>query len=295
MNNYLELLQDVMDNGEDKMDRTGVGTRSVFGRQLRFDLRKGFPAMTTKKLAFNAVKSELLWFISGSGDEKDLREILHGDRDSKKETIWTANAEAPYWKKQWSEFDGDLGRVYGVQWRKWRTPHIEFGAHQNVAAYTTFEIDQIKALVAGLKNDPNSRRHILSAWNAGEILMNKLALPPCHMMAQFHVNSRNELSCLETMRSCDVFLGLPFNIASYALLTHMLAQVCGMQVGELVMSIGDTHVYQNHFDQVREQLSRSPLVLPSLWLNPEIDDIEKFTMDDIQYQSHPAIKAPMAV
>lgn len=297
MKSYLELLQDVMDNGEDKMDRTGVGTRSVFGRQLRFDLRKGFPAMTTKKLAFNAVKSELLWFIEGSGDESRLREILHGSRDSTKTTIWTANANAPYWKDK-AKFEDDLGRVYGVQWRNWRAPVTEFGSHQGSPAFTTLEIDQLKILVAGLQNDPNSRRHILSAWNAGEIFTDQFALPPCHMMAQFHVNTKNELSCLMTQRSVDTFLGLSFNIASYALFTHMLAQVCNMNVGELIMSLGDTHIYHNHFDQVHEQLSRDPLPLPTLWLNPEVNNIEKFTMDDIQlegYQSHAAIKAQMAV
>jgi len=296
MKAYLELLQDVLDNGVQKTDRTGTGTLSVFGKQLRFDLSKGFPAVTTKKLAFNSMKAELLWFIRGSGNELDLREILHGDRNSEKSTIWTDNANADYWKPH-AEFEGDLGRVYGVQWRRWITPINEFGVHQGSPAYTTVEIDQLTALIDGINTDPTGRRHIISAWNAGEIATKQFALPPCHVMAQFNVVN-NKLDCMMTQRSVDTFLGLPFNIASYALFTHLIAQICNLEVGELIMSLGDTHIYLNHIDQVREQLSRTPLQAPALWLNPDVTNIESFIMDDIlleDYQSHASIKAPMAV
>lgn len=276
MQNYHELLQDILDNGVERHDRTGVGTRSVFGRQLRFDLRLGFPAITTKKLAWRAVVGELLWFLEGSGDERRLAEITHGTRDDVT-TIWTPNALAEYWKPK-AKFEGDLGRVYGVQWRDWRG------------------VDQIAALVDGLKNDPWSRRHILSAWNVDEL--DQMALPPCHVLSQYYVNNNRELSCHMYQRSVDVFLGLPFNIASYALLTHMLAQVCGLKVGELVISTGDTHIYNNHIDQVREQLTREHYSAPRLYLNYDVRDINKFTMNDIildGYTSHPPLKAPMAV
>lgn len=279
---YIELLKDILDNGEDRNDRTGVGTRSVFGRQLRFDLRGGFPAITTKKLAWKACKGELLWFLEGSSDERRLAEITHGTRDADKTTIWTANAEADYWKPK-ARFEGDLGRVYGVQWRQW----------SNFLAYN---YDQVLQLVEGIKKDPNGRRHIISAWNPGEL--DRMALPPCHVMSQYYVSKTGELSCHMYQRSVDVFLGLPFNIASYALLTHMIAQVCDLKVGELVISTGDTHIYQNHFEQVREQISRTPFPSPKLWLNPAVKDITMFTMDDIQlegYQSHATIKAEMAV
>lgn len=277
MKQYLELLRDILNNGEVRDDRTGVGTISVFGRQLRFDLTKGFPAVTTKKLAWNACKSELLWFLEGSDDERRLAEILHGTRDPKNTTIWTGNATAAYWEDR-SKFPGDLGRVYGVQWRDWRG------------------VDQLANLIEGIKNDPNGRRHILTAWNVAEL--DQMALPPCHVMSQFYVSNNGRLSCHMYQRSCDIFLGIPFNIASYALLTHMIAQVCDLGAGELVISTGDTHIYSNHVDQVKEQLTREPLPLPTLWLNPEIKDIDKFTMDDIklvEYQSHKAIKAEMAV
>lgn len=276
MKQYLELLQDILDSGEARDDRTSVGTISVFGRQLRFDLTNGFPGVTTKKLAWNACKSELLWFLEGSDDERRLAEILHGTRDPKNTTIWTGNATAAYWEDR-SKFPGDLGRVYGVQWRDWRG------------------VDQLANLIEGIKNDPNGRRHILTAWNVDELV--HMALPPCHVMSQFYVSNGN-LSCHMYQRSVDVFLGLPFNIASYALLTHMIAQVCDLGVGELVISTGDTHIYSNHIDQVKEQLSRDPLPLSTLWLNPEVKDIDKFTMDDIKlmgYQSHKAILAEMAV
>lgn len=296
MKNYLKLLQDVLDNGVQKTDRTGTGTLSVFGRQLRFDLSKEFPAVTTKKLAFNAMKSELLWFIEGSGDENRLKEILHGDEMSPKSTIWTANANADYWKPH-AEFPGDLGRVYGVQWRRWRTPVEKFGSHVGMDAYSVKEFDQLTALIEGIKKDPTGRRHIITAWNPGEIAEGMFALPPCHVMAQFNVVN-GKLDCMMTQRSVDTFLGLPFNIASYALFTHMIAQVCNLQVGELIMSLGDTHIYSNHVDQVKEQLSRRPKKHPQLELNTSITDIDKFSMSDIQligYKHHPEIKAPMAV
>jgi thymidylate synthase len=276
MKQYLDLLEDILKNGESKDDRTGTGTISVFGRQLRFDLRESFPAVTTKKLAWRACVGELLWFLEGSSDERRLAELTHGTREGVV-TIWTPNAMAPYWKPK-AQFNGDLGRVYGVQWR-------DFGG-----------VDQISKLIKGLREDPNGRRHIVSAWNVGEL--DRMALPPCHVMSQFYVNKNKELSCHMYQRSVDVFLGLPFNIASYALLTHLIAQVCGLKVGELVISTGDTHIYSNHVTQVKEQLTRSPSSGPVLKLNLDIVDIDQFTMADIQlqnYTSMPSIKAPMAV
>jgi thymidylate synthase len=276
MKQYHNLLEDILNNGEVKDDRTGVGTISVFGRQLRFNLSEGFPAVTTKKLAWKSVVSELLWFIEGTGDERRLAEILHGSRDTERSTIWTGNAQAAYWTPK-ARYDGDLGRVYGVQWRDWRG------------------VDQLSNLIEGIKTDPNGRRHIITAWNVDEL--DKMALPPCHVLAQFYV-SNGKLSCHMYQRSVDVFLGLPFNIASYALLTHMIAQVCDLKVGELIISTGDTHIYSNHIEQVKEQLSREEYPLPALFLNPEIKDVDKFSMDDIllfDYQSHGTIKADMAV
>lgn len=299
MKQYLELLQDILDNGEIKDDRTGVGTISVFGRNLRFDLRKSFPAVTTKKLAWKACVGELLWFIEGSSDERRLAEITHGSAEGKV-TIWTPNALAPYWQPK-AKFKGDLGRIYGVQWRHWNKDTIEKDmgpAHKGGTrlAVDRTEVDQLKNLIEGLKNDPNGRRHIISSWNAGEL--DQMALPPCHILAQFYVNKNKELSCHMYQRSVDVYLGLPFNIASYALLTHLIAQVCELKVEELIISTGDTHIYRNHLEQVNEQMSREPYQLPTLWLNPEIKDINNFKMDDIKlidYQSHGQIKAPMAV
>jgi thymidylate synthase len=290
MKQYLELLQDILDNGEIKDDRTGIGTISVFGRHLRFDLRRGFPSVTTKKLAWKACVGELLWFIEGSGDERRLAEITHGGTGAV--TIWTPNAHAPYWKSK-AKFDGDLGRVYGVQWRKWNSNTIRWiNSSESEPVY----IDQLANLIEGLKKDPNGRRHILTAWNPGEL--DQMALPPCHVLCQFYVNKNKELSCHMYQRSVDVFLGLPFNISSYALLTHLIAQVCNLGVGELVISTGDTHIYTNHVEQVKEQLSREPLSLPVLKLNKDIKTIEEFTMNDIElidYKCHTAIKADMAV
>ncbi len=285
MKQYHDLLEDILYNGELRDDRTGIGTFSVFGRSIRFDLRRGFPAITTKKLAWKACVGELLWFIEGSGDERRLAEITHGTSDGTV-TIWTPNALAPYWKHK-AKFEGDLGRVYGVQWRDWvktDKPPVRVS------------IDQLETLITKIKEDPYSRRHILSAWNVAEL--EDMALPPCHIMCQFYVSKNNELSCHMYQRSVDVFLGLPFNIASYALLTHMIAQVTNLNVGELIISMGDAHIYTNHKEQVYEQLKREPYFPPTLWLNKDIKDIDKFTMDDIKlenYQSHGQIKAEMAV
>lgn len=303
MKQYHELLKDILENGETKDDRTGVGTRSVFGRSLRFDLRTGFPAITTKKLAWRAVKGELLWFIEGSGDERRLAEITHGDKDGNV-TIWTPNALAPYWRPK-AQYEGDLGRVYGVQWRHWQTPishqqetfKDDFGNNYNRhGTYHVKETDQLKNLLEGLQKDPNGRRHIINAWNAGEL--DQMALPPCHVMSQYYVNKNKELSCHMYQRSVDVFLGLPFNIASYALLTHLIAKHCGYKVGELIISMGDTHIYESHIEQVKEQLTREEFPQPTLYLNHHKTNIFDMTMEDIHlenYQSHGQLKATMAV
>ena len=302
---YLDLLRDVLENGEDAIDRTGTGTRSLFGRQMRFDLSEAFPAITTKTLAWRAVKGELLWFLEGSGSNERLAEITTGNRDAR--TIWTDNAEAPYWKPK-AAYAGDLGRVYGVQWRKWQsTEHLtapnEAEMHDDGsvsmwgANLLVKEIDQIARIVESLRTNPKDRRMILTAFNVGEL--DQMALPPCHMFAQFHVNMKtNKLNSQVYIRSNDLGLGAPFNIASYALLQHMLAQVSGRDVGELIITIGDAHIYSNHFDQVKEQLSRTPFAPPQLKINPEIKEIDDFKMDDfalVGYKNHPAIKAPMAV
>ena len=281
MQQYLDAMKFILDSGSDRKDRTGVGTRAVFGMQQRYDLSKGFPMITTKKMPWKSVVSELLWFIEGSGDERRLAEILHGTRSPEKVTIWTANANADYWKSK-AKFPGDLGRVYGVQWRKWKTPDGE-------------EIDQLAKAIEEIKKDPGSRRIIVNAWNPGEL--HQMALPPCHTFFQFFV-SDGKLSLQMYQRSCDMFLGVPFNIASYSLLLAMVAQVTRLGVGEFVHTMGDAHIYLNHFDQVREQLTRTPLPLPELWINPDVHNIGDFKMEDIRldnYRSHPAIKADMAV
>lgn len=275
MKQYHQALEHILENGKQKTDRTGIGTISVFGHQMRFDLRLGFPAITTKKLAWKAVVSELLWFIEGSGDERRLAEILHGTRDSEKKTIWTANAEADYWKSK-AKFEGDLGRVYGVQWR-------DFGG-----------VDQLQQLIDGIKKDPSGRRHILSAWNPAEL--DQMALPPCHVLSQFDVTD-GYLSCQLYQRSCDMFLGVPFNIASYALLTHIIARECGLKVGDFVWTGGDCHIYTNHVDAVKEQLSREERALPTLFMTVN-KKFNEYTMEDFvleNYNPHPAIKADMAV
>lgn len=261
MKQYLDLLQDIMDNGVDKLDRTGVGTRSVFGRQMRFDLSKGFPLVTTKKVHLKSIIHELLWFIKGSTNIKYLQD--NGVR------IWN----------EWADENGDLGPVYGSQWRNWNGEGI----------------DQLEEVIDKLKHNPNDRRMIVSAWNVGKIA--EMRLPPCHMMFQFYV-AGNKLSCMLYQRSCDMFLGVPFNIASYALLTMMIAQVCGLEPGEFIHTLGDTHIYHNHFEQVREQLSRQPLPLPVMKLNPAVKNIDDFTYDDFTlegYESYGKLAAPVAV
>lgn len=280
MDNYHDLLRKVLTEGFIRDDRTGVGTRALFGEQLKFNLRKNFPAITTKKLAWKALIGELLWFIEGSGDERRLAEITHGTRNGTV-TIWTPNAMASFWKPK-AKFEGDLGRVYGVQWRKWNKPNGE-------------QIDQLANLIEGIKKDPFGRRHIITAWNPGEL--DQMALPPCHMFAQFWINN-GEISCQMYQRSADLFLGVPFNIASYALFTHMIAQVCNLKVGDLIMCFGDCHIYNDHEEQVREQLRRPHFPSPQLKLNPNIKEIDHFSMNDIElvgYSSHDSIKAKMAV
>lgn len=292
MKEYNNALRYILENGKDKEDRTGTGTRSVFGMQMRFDLRKGFPATTTKKLAWRAVVSELLWFLEGSGDERRLAEILHGTRDPAKKTIWTANAEADYWKPN-AKFEGDLGRVYGVQWRHWQTRKIQWDEEGEMRA-TPIEVDQVANLIEGIKKDPNGRRHIISAWNVAEL--DQMALPPCHVMSQFDVTD-GYLSCQLYQRSCDMFLGVPFNIASYSLLTHIIAKECGLKVGDFIWTGGDCHIYKNHFDAVNEQLSRQEKPLPTLYMTVN-KGLGEYTVDDFcldPYDPHPAIKAEMAV
>jgi len=264
MKQYLDLMRHVRDFGVEKSDRTGTGTRSVFGYQMRFDLTEGFPLVTTKKLHLKSIIHELIWFLRGDSNISYLKE--NGV------SIWD----------EWADEQGELGPVYGVQWRSWPKPD---GGH----------IDQISQLVQQLKTNPDSRRLIVSAWNVGEI--ENMALPPCHAFVQFYV-AEGRLSCQLYQRSADIFLGVPFNIASYAALTMMLAQVCGLQPGEFVHTLGDAHLYNNHLEQVELQLSREPLPLPTMRLNPAINDIFAFSFADFSlenYQSHPHIKAAVAV
>lgn len=261
MKQYLDMLRYVLENGVDKMDRTGVGTRSVFGQQMRFDLSRGFPLMTTKKMHLKSIIHELLWFIKGDTNVKYLQD--NGVR------IWN----------EWADENGDLGPIYGSQWRNWNGEGI----------------DQLAQVVDKLKNNPNDRRMIVSAWNVSKIP--EMHLPPCHMMFQFYV-ANGKLSCMLYQRSCDMFLGVPFNIASYALLTMMLAQVCNLEPGEFVHTLGDTHIYHNHFEQAKEQLRREPLPLPTMRLNPQVKDINDFKYEDFtleNYECYGAIKAQVAV
>ena len=305
---YLSLLERVLNNGERRDDRTGVGTISSFGEQIRYDLAKGFPLLTTKKMAWKAIVGELLWFLKGSSSERDLAEITHGTREGVV-TIWTPNALSSYWKPK-ATFDGDLGRVYGVQWRKWKSYDMRWandslkGDSEDETLYfgatiAVKEHDQIKKIIDTIKTNPTDRRMVLTAFNVGEI--DQMALPPCHMFAQFYVSGKSDekrLSCQVYIRSNDLFLGLPFNIASYALLTSMIAHVTNLKLGELIITIGDAHIYLNHIDKVKEQLTRSPLLAPSIVLNENITDIDSFKMDDItllNYRSLAALTAPMAV
>lgn len=275
MKQYLDALKFILDNGETKQDRTGVGTISTFGLQMRFNLQVGFPAITTKKLAWKAVVSELLWFLEGSSDERRLAEILHGSRDQNLRTIWTDNANSEYWKPK-AKYDGDLGNVYGYQWRNFNG------------------VDQVTNLIKGIKTDPNGRRHIINAWNVSEL--DQMALPPCHVMSQFYV-SNNKLSCQMYQRSADFFLGVPFNIASYSLLTHIIAKECNLKVGEFIWTGGDCHIYLDHVDAVKEQLSRQERPLPTLLITEgkkwDEYNVEDFILDN--YDPYPPIKARMAV
>ncbi|MEK7479237.1 MAG: thymidylate synthase [Patescibacteria group bacterium] len=313
MKPYLVLLQDILENGTDRGDRTGTGTRAVFGRQMRFDMKDGFPAMTTKRLAWRAVVAELLWFIKGSRDVRDLQMLEC--------RIWDGNANAEYWKPH-AEFEGDLGRIYGVQWRKWR------GADGRV-------VDQLKQAIEFIKHKPETRRIVITAWNPAEMDYDAqetpaVALCPCHILFQFFV-ANGKLSLQMYQRSCDVFLGVPFNIASYSLLLHIIAALTKLESGEFVHVLGDTHIYKNHFEQAREQLGREPYSLPTLKLNPafsgmnSVEDLDQYVasvfeqakkirrempeaeakkkiyelLDEVasleNYQYHPTIKADMAV
>lgn len=277
MKQYLDLMQHVLENGTEKSDRTGTGTRSVFGYQMRFDLSQGFPLVTTKKCHLRSIIHELLWFLAGDTNTAYLKQ--NGV------SIWD----------EWATESGELGPIYGAQWRNWPTPS---GA----------SIDQIKALLEQIKRNPDSRRLLVSAWNPAVLPQDGLtaqqnaaagrqALPPCHTMFQFYV-AEGKLSCQLYQRSADIFLGVPFNIASYALLTMMVAQVCELQPGDFVHTFGDAHLYSNHFEQAREQLSRTPYSLPTMRLNPEVKDLFAFRFEDFElqdYQAHPHIKAPVAI
>ena len=267
---YLDLMRDVLANGEVRSDRTGTGTTSVFGRQVRYDLRQGFPCVTTKKLHLNSIIYELLWFLRGDTNVRFLND--HGV------TIWD----------EWADAEGELGPIYGKQWRAWPTPE-------------GLAIDQIHLLLDDLVGNPLSRRHVVSAWNVGELP--QMALPPCHLMFQFYVHEARDggrpgLSCQLYQRSADLFLGVPFNIASYALLTRMVAHVCDYEAREFIHTFGDLHLYSNHLEQAHLQLTRDPKPLPTLWLNPRVTDIDSFTFDDIRldhYEPHPAIKGQISV
>lgn len=305
MKQYLDLLRDIRDNGTEKSDRTGTGTKSVFGRQMRFDLGQGFPAVTTKKLYMRTITHELLWFLAGDSNieylvknnvhiwdewpfkaylqatEQDIPTVGSDEWNTKIQEFTEAIKNDHAFAKQY----GELGPVYGYQWRHW--PDGKGG-----------EIDQITQLIDGIKNNPDSRRHIVSAWNVADIQeMAKAGLPPCHTLFQFYV-ADGKLSCQLYQRSADTFLGVPFNIASYALLTMMVAQVTGLEPGEFVHTFGDAHLYLNHLEQVEEQLSREPRPLPTLKINPDVKNIFDFTVDDFvleNYDPHPPIKAPIAV
>lgn len=265
MKTYLDLLKHVLENGEERSDRTGTGTISVFGAQARYDLANSFPLLTTKKVYMKGITHELLWFLKGDTNINYLKE--------NNVNIWN----------EWADNDGNLGRVYGAQWTDWRCPKGR-------------SINQIDEVIHSIKTNPHSRRHIVSTWNPGEI--DQMALPPCHALFQFYVSNNNELSCQLYQRSADIFLGVPFNIASYAMLTMMIAQVCNLKPKEFIHTFGDLHIYSNHIDQVHTQLSREPLPLPTMTLNPNIKNIRDFSYDDFllsNYNPHPSIKAPIAV
>ncbi|MDO8601515.1 MAG: thymidylate synthase [bacterium] len=280
MKQYLEILKEALEKGDDRMDRTGVGTRAIFRRTMRFDLTNGqFPIVTTKKVFFLGVVTELIWFLKGLNDNRELQKLgVH---------IWDGNANDSKWKEK-AKFDGDLGRVYGVQWRHWQGPGGE--------------VDQIAELLELLKKNPTSRRLLVTAWNPGEL--SQMALPPCHMFFQCFVRQGKYLDLAMYQRSCDLFLGVPFNISSYALLLTLLARFTNLEPGELIHDLGDAHIYLNHIDQVKQQLSREPLALPRLELDASIKSLDDLQLDAefiknkirlIDYKFHPPIKAPMAV
>ena len=285
MRSYLNLLRDIMTKGTLRSDRTGVGTLPVFGRQLRFDLAEGFPLLTTKRLPFRHIAEELFWFISGSTNANDL--------EAKGVTIW----------REWADPDtGELGPVYGAMWRRWPITHkiyptteTGFGFGASEPLVTESHIDQLAATIQSIRTDPHSRRHVVSAWNVGEL--HKMALPPCHLLYQFDVTN-GSLSCQMYQRSADVFLGLPFNIASYALLTHLVAAQTGLVPGELIITLGDAHLYTNHIDQARLQLTREPRPLPKLTVAEGVPDIDSYRFEHLTleaYNPHPHIPAPVAV
>lgn len=261
---YLDLMEKILVEGTDRSDRTGTGTRSIFGHQMRFDIRQSFPLLTTKKVHLKSIIHELLWFLQGDTNIRYLKE--------NNVRIWD----------EWADEQGNLGRVYGAQWRSWLTPEGK-------------TIDQISNVIDSIKNNPNSRRHLVVAYNPGEV--DTMALPPCHAFFQFYV-ANGELSCQLYQRSADVFLGVPFNIASYALLTMMMAQVCGLKPGDFIHTLGDAHLYHNHFDQARLQLTRTPKSLPKMWMNPDVKSLFDFKFEDfklVDYESHPSIKAEVSV
>lgn len=301
-NTYHTLLEKILANGQVRKNRTGVDTIGIFGEMIEFDLKDTFPALTTKRMAWKAIVTELLWFLSADRDERSLAAMVHdvsfGDQqqyedsllDPKLQTIWTANATAEYWVNRGHQlYPGDAGRVYGVQWRSW----------ENFRGGHVVEIDQIANLIKGIKSDPYGRRHIITAWNPGELDL--MCLPPCHLLAQFNVTNDGYLECHMFQRSVDTFLGLPFNIASYALLTYLIAQCTGLKPGRLIMSLGDVHIYSNHVDQVAEQLSRMSREEPKLIIHNPTTDLgiyNSFKFEDFEltnYNPHPAIKAAMAV
>jgi len=282
MKQYNNILEKILKEGVDAKTRNAT-TRSLFAIQMRFKMEDGFPAVTTKKLAFRSVAGELFWFLSGCNDNKELQKVGCN--------IWTANTEADYWKPK-AKFNGDLGRIYGVQWRNWQGPNGKV-------------VDQIKEVIEKIKKDPNDRRLIITAWNPGEL--EQMALPPCHMIFQFYVKEK-KISLHMLQRSCDMFLGVPFNIASYALLLHIIAQITNNKAHELILTLNDAHIYHEHFDAVKEQLSRTPKKLPALWLNPEIKNIEDLNIKNFNepndiykmvkledYDPYPSIKAEMIV
>jgi len=274
MRNYHQLIRDILDEGEYRNDRTGVGTYAVFGRQLRFDLNNGFPLVTTKHTSFRLIAAELLWFLSGSTNNEDLRELNGNDNP----TIW----------EEWANECGDLGPIYGQQWRAWR--------HYDEEDRVVDEYDQIEKLVEKLKRNPTDRGHVVSAWNVADL--RDMALRPCHYSFQMYVGNSNHLSCIVNLRSSDVFLGLPYNVASYALLTHMLAHVCGYGVGELIVNTGDTHLYANAIEPAKTLLLRTPLDLPKLLIVGDVRNIDDFKLDNLKlegYWSRPAIKVAVAV